>query len=501
MPPFGAAACVAGVVVSLTTFARVLHGGATNAAPLSRGLAMGLAYGLGANLVVLRFVPTTIASFSPLPWVLGVVALVVLAAFQAVPWAMGAVGVLALARRGAPLPLAFAALLVLVALVPVVFPWTPVTALALVPELLQGADLVGERGLAALLGLLAGGAAMSLARPAWRHAAAWLFVLLALLVFGIVRIGTMDRRGAPTVTLALVQPGFRARERWEPGRGDDLLQRLGGMTARGEAQGAALTLWPEAAYPFAVAAASRRCPASPRAILGEGVRGPVLTGVLLTAGQGAFINAAAVCDGSGALSEPAAKRHLLLFGERVPFAEAIPWLRRVFVRGLGMQAGTKVVTLQAGDVWAGVLNCFEDTLPEAAREVAGQGAVPAPNLLVNLTNDAWFTGTAEPESHFRASVVRAVETRRDLVRAVNGGPTAWVDAAGRVRARTTGLGEALLVATPALRDGEPTFYVRLGDGPTALALIATLTAAIAFRWNATKRRGRRAEAGRPRAEP
>jgi apolipoprotein N-acyltransferase len=54
-----------------------------------------------------------------------------------------------------------------------------------------------------------------------------------------------------------------------------------------------------------------------------------------------------------------------------------------------------------------------------------------PNLLVNVTNDAWFTGTAEPELHARLAVMRAIELRLDLVRAVNRGVASWVDATGR----------------------------------------------------------------------
>ena len=85
----------------------------------------------------------------------------------------------------------------------------------------------------------------------------------------------------------------------------------------------------------------------------------------------------------------------------------------------------------AGPIRAAVLNCYEDTLPAAGREAMER----SPNLLVNVTNDAWFAGSAEGELHLRLAVLRAIETRRDLVRAVNQGPTTFVDAAGRVRAR------------------------------------------------------------------
>jgi apolipoprotein N-acyltransferase len=97
-----------------------------------------------------------------------------------------------------------------------------------------------------------------------------------------------------------------------------------------------------------------------------------------------------------------------------------------------------------------------------------------------VTNDGWFRGTTEPELHLRVAVLRAVELRRDLVRAVNLGPTAWVDAAGRVRSRASDQIPSTLKTLPALLDSPPTAYARFGDAPWAIgALVAT--SALAWR--------------------
>jgi len=94
----------------------------------------------------------------------------------------------------------------------------------------------------------------------------------------------------------------------------------------------------------------------------------------------------------------------------------------------------------------------------------------APNLLVNVTNDAWFAGSAESELHLRLAVLRAIESRRDLVRAVNLGVTSWVDAAGVIRARTTGEAATVLSVTPVLLESAPTLFDRAGDVPLLLLL-------------------------------
>src|SRR5262249_14382502 len=146
------------------------------------------------------------------------------------------------------------------------------------------------------------------------------------------------------------------------------------------------------------------------------------------------------------------KRHLLWFGETIPLADVFPVLRRVFARGTGIEPGTTSIAFVAGPIRLAVLNCYEDTLPVAGREAMSV----RPNLLVNLTNDAWFAGSAEGELHLRLAVVRAIEARRELVRAVNRGPTTWIDATGRVRGRldpsVVGIPPPLVADVPLLEE-------------------------------------------------
>jgi apolipoprotein N-acyltransferase len=192
----------------------------------------------------------------------------------------------------------------------------------------------------------------------------------------------------------------------------------------------------------------------------------VLTGLITSGAAGETFNSAAICKTDGTLTEPYDKIHLLWFGEAVPLADQIPWIRRTFMRSGGLFPGEHGVVQEAGPVRAGVLNCFEDILSSAGREAM----VGAPNLLVNVTNDAWFAGSAESEMHLRVAVMRAVEERRDLVRAVNLGPTTWVDAAGQVRGRYDSGLPGTLLAQPALLETPPTPFGRWGDAPTALAV-------------------------------
>ncbi len=464
-----------GVFVGLGMLAAALLEGDAMPARARTAAARGFAFGLVANLVALRFVPEVIVRFTPLPFAAALLALVLLAAGQALPWMIGAlVARLATRRAHAPGWLAFATGIYAATFVPAIFPWTPAGGVARWPVLLQTAELFGERGVSFAFACFA-----ALLVTAWRgravradrnrplvSATALAFVIV---VYGVVRMRAVEaeRERAASVEVAVVQPSFDAFDRWDERRAAMMIDRLTTLTKTAEARGAALTIWPESAYPYTIARATRRSPTGARAVLQSGVHGPVLTGAYMSAGHGLGTNAAFLATSDGALSEPYEKRHLLWFGETVPLADVFPWLRQVFSRGTGLVAGERSVAFTTGSIRAAVLNCYEDTLPAAGREAMSV----SPNLLVNITNDAWFAGSSEGELHLRLAVLRAIETRRDLVRAVNRGPTSFVDATGRVRARYDDALPAPLVVRPALLEGSPTLYARAGDIP-GLALVA-----------------------------
>ena len=449
----------------------------------------GLAYGAAAHALLHGFVLSALVSFTG-SIAVGAIGLAAHLAVQGLGWAAAGVVTVRLARVGVPRWLAFGAGAFAGTLVPSVFPWTIAGLLTPMPALLQLADLVGEHGVTALvaiaMGLVAEGASIAIARRAEAKRAALVAIagagLIALLyVHGVLRMARVDaeRDRAPRVRVALLQPDIEAHERWELMMTPVTLAKLSGLTRAAEAEGVDLTIWPEAAYPYPVASVAREDMPGAMAILQEGVRGPILTGLIMNAPDGSKHNSAVVCE-DGKLSVPYHKMHLVWFGEMVPFGDVSPWMRKTFALGLGLSPGKHQAILPAarGRVQSAVLNCLEDILPQAGREAFdGQ----RPNLLVNVTNDAWFVGTAQGELHARVSVMRAIELRRDMVRAVNRGHTAWVDAAGRVRARYDAAAAGTLIAEPALLDTVPTAYARYGDVPFAAGIGAACAAIIARR--------------------
>ena len=388
---------------------------ASNARVALTGARRGLAFGAAANLVFLRFIPGVISRFTPLPWAAGVVALVLLALFEASRWMVACMACETLARARVPRPVAFAAGVYAGTFVPTMLPWTVAAGVSPWPAMVQMADVFGERGVSFVMALTAGlaatGARLAVGRVTRRRGALLVAASAAIVALqagvGRMRMSAVDasRAQAPRAYVALVQPGIGASTRWEVEQAPAILEALTAFTLRAEARGADLVVWPEAAYPYRLPHGARTEPPEAGAVLQPGVHGPVLTGLLTTgAAGGAAFNSALVATRGGGLSIAYDKRHLLWFGETVPLADRLPWLRHVFARGLGLAAGDHSVTLVAGPIRAAPLICYEDVLPEAGREAMRE----RPNLLVNVTNDAWFGG-AESELHLRMAALRAIE--------------------------------------------------------------------------------------------
>jgi apolipoprotein N-acyltransferase len=451
--------------------------GASRARVLVAGAGRGLAFGVAANVVALRFVPNVIAHFTPLPKAAGVLALLLLAGFEALRWMVAAVVCRTSMRMGAPMPLAFAIGVFTGTFVDTVFPWTAAGGVTPCPAMVQLADLLGERGVTFVMALAAGfaGEAVRALRVSARRRALVCGVVavvlpLATYAEGALRMRSIEalRAASPSVKVGLVEPSTGALDRWDPTMAPAILDHLTSLTKSAEKRGAELTVWPEAAYPYPLVHDATRAPTGKYTLPPFGVRGPILTGLVLDAPGGVETNSAAIFFPDGSRSASQDKVHLLWFGETVPLADRWPWIGRIFARGTGMAPGHEFVPLVSGGVRAAVLNCFEDILPLAGR----QAMTVAPNLLVNISNDAWFVDSPESELHLRLAVLRAVESRRDLVRAVNYGPTSFVDAAGRVRARTDVRFASALVVDAKLLDTGRTIYVAAGDAPLAFVCIA-----------------------------
>jgi apolipoprotein N-acyltransferase len=152
------------------------------------------------------------------------------------------------------------------------------------------------------------------------------------------------------------------------------------------------------------------------------------------------------------------KRHLVPFGEVVPWSSFLGRFIRVLNDLGGFTAGHRNPVLQAGDIRVGVNICYEAIFPNLVRQSVKQGA----EVIANLTNDGWYMKTAAPYQHWAPNIYRAVENRRYVVRADNTGVSGIIDPNGRVIVASPLFEPVVVTGTVEPLNGL-TIYSRYGD--------------------------------------
>jgi apolipoprotein N-acyltransferase len=325
------------------------------------------------------------------------------------------------------------------------FPWNTLgMALGQQIWLMQAASVVGVYGLT-VLAVLIGAAPATIASgktapQRWAPSVLALVALAALAGFGYARIPAAPVATVDGVRLRLMQPNLPQDAKFNPQNRDAIMQRYLAVSDRdnGDVQGvgdATHVIWPESAFPFLL----HRTPSALAQIAGL-----LPPGVTLVTGAarmedplpgetvGRFFNAIQVVSDNGSILDSYDKVHLVPFGEYVPgFLDAI--IRAVGLRQFvhipgGFAPGDRRARLAIpGLPPVAATICYEaifsgDVLPDG----------PRPQLLLNVTNDAWFGQTPGPHQHFAQARLRAVEEGMPLVRAANSGISAVVDPYGRV---------------------------------------------------------------------
>jgi apolipoprotein N-acyltransferase len=209
----------------------------------------------------------------------------------------------------------------------------------------------------------------------------------------------------------------------------------------------------------------------------------VLGNTVADAPDGRAVNLNMMYNPDGSLQGVYAKRHLVPFGERVPFRSflerivpAVDQVPRDFKPG--DRAGEFVV---AGNDVATVI-CFESAFGYEVRPLVRDGA----DVIVVSTNNRSYRRSANSAQHVAISQMRAAETGRPVVQAAISGQSAFIDAQGRVTARTNLFDRTVLQRTVTTAFGE-TWYVRFGEWVVVGSLVAVAGAGIA----GTVRRRRR----------
>lgn len=312
------------------------------------------------------------------------------------------------------------------------FPWlTLSSALSSWPWAIGLAGWCGAFGLSGILVAMTGLAL----RP---KVGTWL-ALAALTVLAVLPgLTHKPSLSAPTAAATLIQGNIDQDQKWDEAMQAATLNtylRLSRQAVNDHASD--LLVWPETAMPFYYQDPSDLAFALRRELTALGT--PVLTGspaYSMTTGdhEAPYVlhNRAYLIDGAGQTQSWYDKEHLVPFGEYVPLGKWLPFLTKLVPGEYEFRPGRNETPLSSGPMAMGVLICYEAIFPELAQKRVAMGA----NILVNISNDAWFGRSSAPMQHLHLAVLRAVEQNRSLIRSTNTGISVFIEPSGVLRSPT-----------------------------------------------------------------
>ncbi len=307
-------------------------------------------------------------------------------------------------------------------------------------------------------------------------------LILVVLLYGTYRLSQPMGNGPP-ISAGVVQGNIDQAIKWDPQMRDETIDKYERLSLSFSKQ-PQLVIWPESATPLFF----QNEPVYQEKLLNltEKGRFSLLFGSpsfkIIPSGQITLLNSAYLLGGSapGQLTPPVGgrggkgehigsplrastpprydKMHLVPFGEYVPLQSILFFVNKM-VEGIGnFIPGDEAIVMDMGSVRIGTVICYEVIFPELVRRFVQNGA----NVMVTITNDAWFGRSAAPYQHFSMVVFRAIENRVPFARAANTGISGFIDAHGVVLQQTDIFVEDARFQELIPGDRE-TFYSKYGD--------------------------------------
>lgn len=360
----------------------------------------------------------------------------------------------------------------------------------------QNAALLGLAPLTGVWGMsfatVLGGAALAAFADGARRSRA-LFAAVAgvalLHAAGALELARAAPEPTATARVAVLQGNVDQGVKWSPEFAEQTLADYESLTRKAAEQGAMLVLWPETAVPgspdYSDDLADRlgelaRQTGVTLVVGAVGVE-PVAEGELrreggvvvgeddaIATGPGAlrYFDSAFVIAPDGSYMDRYDKSHLVPFGEYVPMRDLIGRFVSAIARGAATTdvspgrapRGVEIPLPGGATLTAGVPICYELLFPNLVRRFVADGG----ELLLAITNDAWYGRTGAPYQFLVMTAVRSAENRVWTARAANTGVSAIIDDRGHVRMQTGLFQQTLLVADVPLLGGG-SFYTRHGD--------------------------------------
>jgi apolipoprotein N-acyltransferase len=435
------------------------------------GFKIGFLSGLVAHVGILYWIAYVVIQYGYLPFYIGISAMLLLAGYLSLYTACFAMGVVFLHGKNIQLvlsaPLLWTILEYIRSHILTGFPWENLAySQYLHLNIIQIADITGIYGISYVI-VLINAVIYDLLSTRYRKkvlvAEAILASILIVLIFvyGNFRTEAIQKllKEATPIEVSLIQGNIDQNLKWNSLYQLQTIDIYRSLSLKTLPSHGGLIIWPETAVPFYFQQRDQMQKAV--------VDIAKASGSALIFGSPSYekdnnnisyFNSAFLLKPNGMLIGRYDKVHLVPYGEYVPLRRYFPFMGKL-VTGVGdFRSGKGFYPLSIDGHKLGVLICYEGIFPEAAGDYKREGA----ELLINITNDAWFGRTSAPIQHLSMTVFRAIENRLYLVRAANTGISAIIDPTGEIISRT-GLFERAALKGEVKIINEGTFYATYGD--------------------------------------
>ena len=306
-----------------------------------------------------------------------------------------------------------------------------------------------------------------------RYSVVLLVILSFVYIYGLIRASIVNTEmiDSQKIKASLLQgnidQGIKKRSSQYQGT---ILSNYLDLIERSKEFGPDIVIWPEAAFPLSLPDEMTSFANPDRLLNADTFPFVQIVGVstyYYSQGKRLLHNGAFILDENLDVVGRYYKSHLVPFGEYVPLGIPV----EKFVSGVGtFVPGEEVkpveVVHNGKSIKAGILICYEGIFPEISREQTRKGA----NILVNLTNDAWYGISSAPYQHLSMYVFRAIENGRYILRVANTGVTAFINPYGKITSQIEIFERAILNDEVSLIDGL-TVYTIIGDVFAILCLL------------------------------
>lgn len=366
--------------------------------------------------------------------------------------------------------------------------------------LIQVSDITGVYGISFLIAAVNGAIFDMLILPKrqmemplferWPTAVGLILLGAGIIVsfaYGIWRLSISE--GNHTIRAVVIQGNVEQDKKWDTRFQREIIETYKELSKGAALRSPSLIVWPETAVPFVfghdkeltqeliefqktlgihlifggvtIKGSPKNTPSEARDFLG-------LKGVQDNGYQ--LANSSILLSPDGMVLSIYDKIHLVPYGEYVPLQRLFPFVKKLVVAVGDFSPGKEYTVMQTPFARIGNLICYEIIFPGLVRKFVHRGA----DLLVTITNDAWFGRWGAPYQHFSMAVLRAVENRVPVVRAANTGVSGFIDAKGRIKRKSDIFVKAVLTEDLTVGAFKKSFYSRYGDLFAFLCIISSI---------------------------